>query len=99
MFSEVHLYIRVRNDSPTILQNVLSLVVHNFVYLAAFECNTTSDWLNHSREHHSSFPPKFCTFECNTASDWLNRMVNTDPDLEIDFVTDEQVFIYGNWFK
>ena len=30
--------------SPTILQN--SLVLKSFLYLVAFECNTTSDWLN-----------------------------------------------------
>ena len=32
--------------SPTILENILSLVFQNFLQLAAFECNTTSDWLN-----------------------------------------------------
>ena len=32
--------------SPTILQNILSLVLKIFLYLEAFECNTTSDWLN-----------------------------------------------------
>ena len=35
--------------SPTILQNILCLSLHIFVYLEAFECNTTSDWLNHIR--------------------------------------------------
>ena len=35
--------------SPTILQNVLSLVLQIFfLYLAAFSCNKTSDWLNHT---------------------------------------------------
>ena len=34
--------------SPTLLQNVLSLVLQIFLFLAAFECNTTSDWLNHT---------------------------------------------------
>ena len=34
--------------SPIILQNVLSLVLHIFLYLEAFEYNTTSDWLNHT---------------------------------------------------
>ena len=29
--------------SPTILENIL--VLQNFLYLAEFECNTTSDWL------------------------------------------------------
>ena len=33
-------------DSQTILQSILSLVLQTFLYLAAFECNTTSDWLN-----------------------------------------------------
>ena len=33
--------------SPTILKNVLSLVLQIFLFLHAFECNTTSDWLNH----------------------------------------------------
>ena len=32
--------------SPTILKKVLSLVLQIFLYLQAFECNTTSDWLN-----------------------------------------------------
>ena len=30
--------------SPTILKNVLGLVLQIFLYLAAFECNTTSDF-------------------------------------------------------
>ena len=33
--------------SPTILKNVLCLVLQVCLYLAALECNTTSDWLNH----------------------------------------------------
>ena len=34
--------------SPTILKNVLKSCSPDFFqYLAAFECNTTSDWLNH----------------------------------------------------
>ena len=32
--------------SPTIFKNVLSLILQTFLYLDAFECNTTSDWLN-----------------------------------------------------
>ena len=32
--------------APTILQNVLGLVLQISLYLAALECNTTSDWLN-----------------------------------------------------
>ena len=32
--------------SPTILKHVLSLGLQTFLYLAAFECNTTSDCLN-----------------------------------------------------
>ena len=35
--------------SPTILKNVLSLVLQIFQYLEAFECNTTSDWLRFSQ--------------------------------------------------
>ena len=31
--------------SPTILKNFHSLVLQIFLYLEAFECNTTSDWL------------------------------------------------------
>ena len=34
--------------SPTILENILGLVLQIFLYLEAFECNTTSDWLNRS---------------------------------------------------
>ena len=34
--------------SPINLQNVHSLVLQIFLYLAASECNTTSDWLNQS---------------------------------------------------
>ena len=33
---------------PTILKNVLCLVLQIFLYLAAFECDTTSDWLNYT---------------------------------------------------
>ena len=32
--------------SPSVLQNVLSFVLQIFPYLAAFECNATSDWLS-----------------------------------------------------
>ena len=32
--------------SPTILENVLSLVLQILLYLEAFECNTTSEWPN-----------------------------------------------------
>ena len=34
--------------SLTILKNVLCLVLQIDLYFAAFECNTTSDWLNHT---------------------------------------------------
>ena len=34
--------------SPTILMSVLCLVLQILLYLAAFECNTTSDWPNHT---------------------------------------------------
>ena len=34
--------------SPTILKHVLGLVLQIFLYLEAFERNTTSDWLNHT---------------------------------------------------
>ena len=40
---------------PTILKNVHSLVLQMFLYLAAFECNTTSDWLNQSEVHCVTF--------------------------------------------
>ena len=33
---------------PIILKKVLSLVLQIFLYLAEFECNITSDWLNHT---------------------------------------------------
>ena len=32
--------------SPIILKNFLGLVLQIYLYLEAFECNTTSDWLN-----------------------------------------------------
>ena len=32
--------------SPTILKNGLSFALRIFLYLVAFECSTTSDWLN-----------------------------------------------------
>ena len=32
---------------PIILKKVLSLLHKIFPYIAAFECNATSDWLNH----------------------------------------------------
>ena len=34
--------------SSTIFQNVISPVLQIFLQLAAFECNTTSDWQNHT---------------------------------------------------
>ena len=34
--------------SPTILENILGLVLEIFLNLEAFECYTTSDWLNHT---------------------------------------------------
>ena len=34
--------------SQPILKNVLSLVLQSFLYLEAFDCNTTSGWLNHT---------------------------------------------------
>ena len=34
--------------SPTILKNVLGLVLQIILYSEAFECNTASDWLNHA---------------------------------------------------
>ena len=37
-----------RPYSPTILMNVLCLILQIYLYLEAFECNTTSDWLNHT---------------------------------------------------
>ena len=47
--------------SQTILHNVLSLVLQLFQYLEAFECDTTSDWLNHTVS-----PSKSCvTFKFN----------------------------------
>ena len=36
--------------SPTILENIIFLVLQIFLYLAGFECNTTSDWLNHTNQ-------------------------------------------------
>ena len=33
--------------SPTILKNIVSLVLQTFLYLEAFDCITTSDWLKH----------------------------------------------------
>ena len=38
----------VCDETTAILKNDLSLVLQIFVYLEGFECNTTSDWLNHS---------------------------------------------------
>ena len=56
-YSHVHIMVEwiTNNDlnmedlglySPTILKNLLCLVLQIFLYLAAFECNITSDWLN-----------------------------------------------------
>ena len=33
--------------------NSLGLVLQIFLYLATFECNTTSDWLNQTSDSHS----------------------------------------------
>ena len=30
------------------LENILSLILQKFLYLEAFKCKTTSDWLNHT---------------------------------------------------
>ena len=38
-----------QNNIGSILENILSLVLQSFVSLTAFECNTTSDWLNRIR--------------------------------------------------
>ena len=35
-----------RSYSPTILKNVISVVLQILLYSAAFKCNTSSDWLN-----------------------------------------------------
>ena len=37
----------VRLYSLTILKNLLGIVLQIFPVLAEFECNITSDWLNH----------------------------------------------------
>ena len=42
LFTHLGLY------SSTILQNVVCLILQIFLYLEAFECNTTSDWLHHT---------------------------------------------------
>ena len=34
--------------SPTILKNGLRIVLQVLLYLEAFDCNTTSDWLNYT---------------------------------------------------
>ena len=36
-----------RCGSPTILKNVLCLILQIFLFLEEFECYTTSDWLKH----------------------------------------------------
>ena len=35
--------------SLTILENLISLVLHTFIYLESFLTNTTSDWLNRKK--------------------------------------------------
>ena len=44
--------------SPTILENVLCLIIQIFLYLATFECNTTFGWLNHTV--YGSANQQFC---------------------------------------
>ena len=34
--------------SPAILKNIFCLILQIFPVLEAFECNTFSDWLNHT---------------------------------------------------
>ena len=53
--------------SPATLQNIFSFVLQIFQYLAAFECNTTSDWLSHMVK-----PIRSCvTFKCTKS--WRKR--------------------------
>ena len=40
-------FLNLNPYSLTTLKNVLSIILQIFLYLAAFECNTTFDWLNH----------------------------------------------------
>ena len=57
--------------SPTIPKNFLCLVLQIFVYLGAFECNTTSEWLGHTVK-----PIKSCvTFKFTKSWRKSQRMV------------------------
>ena len=67
--------------SPTILQNVLSLILQIFLFLTAFDCNTTSDWLN-----RSCVTFKFIKFKLREKDKEYSRerkMVNKVPDLSV----------------
>ena len=66
--------------SPTILKNIPCLILQFFLYREAFECNTISDWLN-----HTVYPIRSCvTFQFANLGEidkdysggWL---VNTGP--------------------
>ena len=48
--------------SPTILKNVLRHVLQIFLYLEAFETNTTSVWLNHT-VNYGLANHKMCYFQ------------------------------------
>ena len=41
-------------NSLTMLKKILCLVLQNFLYLAVFKCNTTSNWLNRTVQPNRS---------------------------------------------
>ena len=43
-----YIYLGIQRGSPTILENVICLILQPFLYLSTFECNTTSDWLKYT---------------------------------------------------
>ena len=66
--------------SPTILKNVLCLILQIFLYLAAFACNTTSDWLNHMvNPIRSCVTFKFTNLGENDKECSREWLVNTGP--------------------
>ena len=71
-------------ESPTFLKNVLYHVLQIFLYLAALECNKTSDWMN----QYGLANQKFCYIQIYNHGEKGNEcscewLVNTDPGLKL----------------
>ena len=88
LFSATGLY------SLTIFKKVLSLVLRIFLYLAAFECYTTSDWLD-----HTVYPIRRVTFNI-TQLDVTQLLIGKTIQFsqsEVVFNSNAQDFFENGW--